>query len=150
MATSAMRQGDEDMSEYLYLPDYDGEYSIVHVSEYDESEHGKSKDAELVLSLEGNRGHYLSADFVINAARLLDDKELSTQDREQLAEHVENASTYNQHQGLFSGVEACEPMCGACEYVVEDAYAVEAMLSEHGFVVEWNDGVAVYRVSEDS
>lgn len=134
---------------YVYLPEYDGEFSVMDMQEYHvdggEAEYGPAVSCNLVLSLEGYRGHYLSADFITEARYLLEDVKLSVDEKRTLVEAYGHAITYSDHQGLHSSGK-CDPKCSACEFISDDADTVERILTDHCFIVEWNDGVSVFKV----
>ena len=155
------------MHEYLYVPDDDSEYGPI----WEEREARESFTAEqledalpadLVVSLDGSRGHYLAAAFLAEGAILLEEatvgsgtavdlslpehRELRDRIADLIPEAMTTSDTYDAHQGLFSGVDACEPMCERCEFIHDDCDAVEAALSDLGYVTTWNDGVTIHRV----
>lgn len=131
------------MSKYVFLPDYDGDWSIMREDEYEatggEGEYGRAITAELAFSLDGSRGHYLQAAFILEALAELPDivpcgMSMPMQDAEATA-HV-----YFQHEGRHDGE------CESCDNITDDADRVEAILGEFGYVVDWEDGVSVFKV----
>lgn len=66
---------DSGHSDYVSLLDFDGEWSVMSRYEFQttgaESEYGPAEPAYPVFNLEGYRGHYLTADFLSEAADLL-------------------------------------------------------------------------------
>jgi hypothetical protein len=143
------------MSEYVYLPDFDGEFSVMTTYEYSQTGgvdvYGKAEPVNQVLDLSSNRGISITPDFIDDACSLLArngvDK-LSADERAKLIQAKQHATTYNDHQML--GAEGtCDPLCSACEFIFEDSQTVEYILSDHGYIVEWFDGnVAVYEPAE--
>jgi hypothetical protein len=163
----------EARHEYLYVPDDDSEYgpvwSVTEASDvFSAQELADALPAELVINLGGHRGHYLTADWLSEAADLLESCQLDCATyhlddpgRRGLRDAVENAkcdandawARYHAHNDLVgrdASLEAdygteCDDDC-ACHYVSDLADDVESLLSELGFVTEWNDGVRTYRL----
>lgn len=156
------------MSDYLYVPDDDSEFgpvwSTMEAREvFTVEELASAQPAELVISLDGARGHYLAAGYLDNVADLLDNVTTHVTPvrpgmvhAAKVEEWRKAAAAYESHQGLFSD-DSCQAspvgdydsdsgMCSACEYIHEIADEAESILSDLGYVTIWNDGVQVFRV----
>lgn len=162
------------MSEYLYVPDDDSGYGPVWTTDearenFTDEELAEASPAELAISLDGWRGHYLAADFLGVAADLLEACQLDCatfhlddpakrglRDRVDAMVHEANEAwgRYHAHNDVVGadpdqqadyGTE-CPEDC-PCEFVHEITDDMESVLSELGFVTTWNDGVSVYQLS---
>lgn len=117
----------------------DHEYSIYDsVSDHDEMPRQidcELHNAELVVSLEGYRGHYLGRDFIYEAIELAG--EMNTGDTEILDKYETDYE------------EQIEPGYSVAECVSDMVQEYENRLFDRGFYVEWNDGVQVVKVNEE-
>jgi len=163
------------MTNYLYIPDNDSEYGPVwpcddQLDQFTAEQLAEATDAELVVSLDGTRGHYLAASYLAETADLMESATLGIgttvdlslpenfplRDRvsEVMRDALETSDAYERHQSLFTEDtcqdDGAEPgaLCSRCEYISDDADAAESVLSDLGYVTEWNDGVRIFRVSD--
>lgn len=156
----------------VYCSDCDGEWSVYDsIEDHDQYEDDgvdhEIHAAELVVSLGGHRGHYLARDFIEEAISLVP---VSDGYRAAIAPEVVAADAtyadlneYDPNLASLSDVYECcyeRPgrflAAGGDEYeyeyvpqlIHEAADEVESLLVDAGYVVEWNDGVMVYKVGE--
>lgn len=156
-------------ADWVYLPETDGEHSILTGGEYDPEVDGPAELITLVFNLEGYRGHYLTADFLSSAADLLEACQLDCgrfrlddpanfplRDRVDAMVHEANEAwaRYHAHYDVVDidpdqqadyGSE-CPEDC-PCQWISEVADDMESVLSDLGFLVDWNDGVYVFALS---
>jgi hypothetical protein len=140
--------------QYVYIPDGNDEYGPVWdveeaIEHFTPDELAKARQAELVVSLEDRRGHYLTADWLMEVAGLLGevsgDDPFTHADRttrlDTLKEEViEAAEVYRRHNELTNvDVEHHSPNC-TCDFIYEIADEVEELITEAGYITEWGDG----------
>lgn len=94
--------------------------------------------AELVVSLDGWRGHYLGRDFTYEAMALLEDDPEDFHDDVVILDRYENESDFELEPGYTIG-----------EAVSDITIKYENKLFEAGFYVEWNDGVQVVKIGDE-
>lgn len=124
----------------------DHEYSLFD-SVSDHSDYGPGSDcelheADLVVKLDGYRGHYLGRDFIYQAMGILEEKfnpEDFDSDRQILDEYEDHANYLVPPSNSYTVAEAVSEMVG--EY--------ESHLFDAGFYVEWNDGVQIVKVGDE-
>lgn len=156
-------------ADWVYLPETDGEHSILTGVEYDPEVDGPAELITLVFNLEGYRGHYLTADFLSSAADLLEACRLDSgrfhlddpanfplRDRVDAMVHEANEAwaRYHAHNDVVGADpdqladygDDCPEDC-PCQWISEVADDMESVLSDLGFLVDWNDGVYVFALS---
>lgn len=109
----------------------------------------ESYPVTLVFNLDGYRGHYLAADYVMEAVSYLRDTRhtFTIETIERLLECEKDAVTYHRHNEL-SSPDNCTEKDGescTCTYIHDSADYVESVLGENGYLTFWNDGVYVYQ-----
>ena len=92
-------------------------------------------DAELVVSLEGYRGHYLGRDFIYEAIAL--EGERDPGDETILDRYEEEYDVM------------IEPGYTIAECVSDMVQEYEMRLFERGYHVEWNDGVVIVKIGSE-
>lgn len=150
-----------ESGEYVYVPDDDSEYGPVWLTSealenFTTDELAEATSAELIISLDGWRGHYLAADWLSVAADLLgevpgDDPHTHVDRMAKLAELErearEAAERYHAHNDIPpTSDETCGEDC-ICEFIHDIANDVESMIGDAGYVTIWNDGVQTFKVS---
>lgn len=153
-------------ADWVYLPETDGEHLILTGGEYDAGVDGPAELITLVFNLEGYRGHYLTADFLSSAADLLEACQLDCarfhlddpanfplRDRVDAMVHEANEAwaRYHAHNDVVGADpdqvadygDDCPEDC-PCQWISEVADDMESVLSDLGFLVDWNDGVYVF------
>lgn len=124
----------------------DHEYSIFDsVSDHEGYGPGNDcelHDAELVVSLDGWRGHYLGRDFIYQAIGLLEgifNPEDFTSDLQILDQYEDRSDYLVPPSNSYTIAEAVSEMIGEYESHLDDA----------GFLTEWNDGVMIVKVGDE-
>lgn len=116
----------------------DHEYSIFD-SVSDHADYGPGNDcelheAELVVKLDGHRGHYLGRDFIYEALLLLD------------IDNPDDTAILDKYENDY--MEEVEPGFTVAECVDEMVGEYESHLDDAGFFTQWNDGVVIVKVGE--
>lgn len=165
------------MADYLYVPDDDSDYGPVWTAS-EAREHfsvddlADARPAELVVSLDGYRGHYLTVDWLVEVSDLLGevpgDDPYTHVDRSQKltdlqAECVVAHNRYHAHNDVIGHVDDDTATYGSdcplgddgfpdceCQWVGELAEEVESLIGEAGYVTEWNDGVSTWKVEPEA
>lgn len=123
----------------------DHEYQIFD-SIADHDDYGPSDDcelfaADLVVKLDGWRGHYLGRDFIYEAIELVDKDTVSI---DRIADNVAILDRYEDEP-----TAEIEPSFTVAECVSEMVGEYEGYLADAGYLVEWNDGFRIVKVGEE-
>lgn len=156
---------------YIYLPSIEAEFSVWDETEAEEyfspMELSDAKPAQMVVAMDlANHGQVgLPADFLDEAAELVkshfETKPVDVRDRQHTfgnckpAEEIQTAGRwahdahlYRAHNGAVDCV-ASNPEgvpCNACWNLFDLVMEAEGLLSDIGYVTEWDDGVRVWKV----
>lgn len=140
-----------DTGEYAYLPNGPSDYGPVWSVEevYDvltpEDTEGASP-AELVVSLDSHRGHYLTADWITAVADLIDEAPGDVRGVDRTAKFDALRADAEAASEVYA-MRVHDADDDVLDYIVSLSDEVESVIAEAGYITDWNDsGVCTFLV----